>query len=372
LTRCGIFRYRSRNRNAGADLKRFAVVILAFHALVSRADFPAMLLLPALFGDIHVGASRGIRDQAGNPYCTLHALATYLELWFNSRYPTAPKTPALSPAFLAMAYNAEYASGAGGTMEPYLLSAVAKYGVVTSDAWEITPFPKVAASLKTEWAKAHRKLIPKTEVESILEMPYWNPEFSAWYRPSNYFNGRFKFDFKKMKQMFSRRAETFVPEVSSPGSSGVEYRETKPDKREAWETKAKARAGLAEGKYLNADKLYLEILKHLYRPEPVFVSVNPALVKRAFSLQSLLSNPDLVEPGQGRPSYHSMVAVGVCDEAMNIPACEPFESQFKKKGITECLLLQNSWGEDAHQKGYVCLSPAASQRMINSAYLRDL
>lgn len=353
-------------------MKRFLTLWWSFYVATAPAGAPPFGWLPALVTDVLVGETRFLSDQSDKPYCSLYAASTYFELWFNSRYPHAPKSPAISTGFFALAYNAEYASGNTGTADRMLWYSIAQHGILTTDAWEITPFPKGAEHLKNSWRNAHTQLIDERALRSVLSMRFWHPEFKAWYSAAGYLKGRMQFNFEGMKMIESRRAESFLPWTGN-GTGNAAYRIPDAAARDAQLDKLEKAGALVPVETENADKLYAAIRDQLYRSEPVLLSMNPMMSRHRFASYTLLSNPDLVDSGKASASYHAMVAIGVCDGgSTTLPTCAPFTSQFAERGITECLLLQNSWGTEVHERGLACLSPAASQRMINWALLRDI
>jgi hypothetical protein len=85
-------------------------------------------------------------------------------------------------------------------------------------------------------------------------------------------------------------------------------------------------------------------------------SSDPALIGVAYNL----------EVGNGVGGH----AVGHCDKlTTREPLCELFVEEMKTKKVSECLVIQNSWGVGVHAKGYSCLSREALQRMLTTAQI---
>jgi len=352
-------------------MKLCLVVLCAWFTCAARAESPSFFLLPALFGEIHVGSTQVIKDQGQWPYCTLYAAASLLEMWGNAKHPNRKKLPNLSTAFLALGYNGEYSDSGNGTEESVLFYTMKKHGIIPAYAWEDTRFSDTTAYLKNGWNQGHSKLIPTDEVVELLKQKYRDGVSEEGVTGREYFASHIGVDLAQLDVTYSQRTETFS-QADAYSSEPTGYRiNDYVKRREALNSALTAEGFPLNGETAAPDKLYRKISAQLNRSEPVLLSINVHLVEGNFSTFDLITNGDLLKENTSKAGYHSVVAVGICDETKTrIPFCRPFVRQFKDRNVDECLMVQNSWGSDANHRGVFCLSPQAAQRMINSAAIK--
>lgn len=344
-------------------------VLLALVAGSARALDPIGLLLPFMaLGEVHVGNTNFISNQGNYPYCSLYSVANFLEISANSAHPRRRYLKSIEPGYLALAFNLEHAPSLSGTSVEWLLYSVWKHGVVSREAWNLSQFPEGTEYLKNGWMEAHRSLIDAKNLRLVLNSQFHDPDFRVPVTGRDYFQKSVGISLSRLQMYYSTHKEKYI-ESRTPEVDTTPYRFNDEKTRKEHKKKVFEDAGFAvNSPDLEEGKLYEQTKGQLEKGRPVLITLNPSLVNGLFSNYDLVTNGDLYEVNHGYYSSHSLLAVGVCDSKKSrLPICKDFADQFKERKIEECLLLQNSWGPLAHDKGFACLSRNAALRMVVAA-----
>lgn len=352
-----------------------ALVVLVFGGLGTGkavaggpGTFP-YFMAPLLLGEISLPQAGKIYEQDHFGYCGVYALASFLELWGKSQGKSGVE---IDPSYIAFAYNRLASSGNDGSYLLWTVAAVQLYGAVPLGA--LAKVATVAWPI-SDWRDRHTKLIDPQSLDDLLYSKFHHHSQPAEFDPHTYRTQQIEIDFRWFKVYESMHRENFKRKSAavSEGEAPAQYRYgSYTETRQILETWMR-KIGLDTEYYpKKAETLYSLIVKQLYWRRPVLLSINPTLAVKRFSFYDVLGGGDLVEKGEGEDAAHAMTAVAHCDRTASEsrdPLCQTFAKEMESREIKECIVLQNSWGIDANQKGYVCLSKNASLRMLRQAYL---
>jgi hypothetical protein len=332
---------------------------------------PAKLLTPqtraaARSWETSLEPTEEIRDQGDTAYCLLYAMSSFLELWGDTEPGALRRLPSLSPAYLALAYNYEAGNGTLGTVPEWLRAIVEKHGVIPKSAEpadEEVPWPV------TDWQARHRHLIPMDFLKPVLEARYLSDSEPLPFTGKEYLQRNVGTGLASLRFVQSSYSEGETLEDDEP--SEVEYRKGSQALASRHVDSIAREQGVdARVSSVAPDELYKRSKRQLYDGRPVLWSIDVGLTKARFRYYQVVGGGDLVEPGEGIPDYHSVVAVAHCDQwESDDPICARFTRRMASRGIDECIVIQNSWGESANARGYACLSRKALRRLLLDAFL---
>jgi hypothetical protein len=311
-----------------------------------------------------------IKAQGKYPYCTLFAASTYLELWGTSQRAFQNPLPSLDPAYLAVSYNLAVGSGAHGTKPLWLLAVVQEYGII----------PR-SASIETsdnfwplgDWKEAHQSLMPASMANLILMSSFRSPDHGETFSGKAYVENVVRFRLSELVP-FRSVIEDDENEWFDAQTSEEEEVILHPTYRIPY---AKLSVGMKRAlkqnqvpdwTYVEPQRMYHLAVQQLSEDSPVLVSVNARATRKRLRTYDVIS-PEDVETGR-TTGRHTMVAVGHCDKTTTSdPLCERFGETMREERVKECIVLQNSWGENSNSGGYVCVSPIAWNTMIRDTYV---
>lgn len=315
----------------------------------------------SLLGEVSLQPTQNISSQAQYPFCGIFAMSSFLELWGGQRQGVRPVP--VDPAYLAVGYNREVGSGSEGTRMKWLSYIVAKYGAIPQGA-RFAEKVEVATWPLPNWRDNHNKLLEATAADEVLSRKYIHEEMKAPFTGADYLEEEIRVDFRRFRTFWTNHRETYrkSDEVEVPAV----YRQAEKKSREESMDAALKKWGIdASEPEVSPGRLFDLTVAQLEEHHPVLVSLNPDLVLERFGSYRLIGEGDLSPTGKGLYSTHAVVAVGHCDDLKSKdPLCSRFTAAMAKQSIPECLVLQNSWGEHSHEKGYVCISRRAMARMF--------
>lgn len=353
--------------------KTRAFVLFFILCGTARAELPSiqLQLTSLLISDVSVNRTSSIRDQGNYPYCTLHAFVAFLEMWANSR-DRAWTVGHLEPAYLAMAYNKELANGAGTSIE-WLLYSTLRHGAIPTSAWnETIKKAPWARALGNDWQAAHRSLIDSAVLDQILAQEFEDPDTKLKYTGSSFLANWIRIDLKKFRTVSSTYEESIIQTPTDNFGTENYRKDGEVPRWQLRDTLFKEAGMEVDQKSVSPEKLYDWLKIHLYYKEPILVSLNVGIVNGYFGQHRVVSLHELKPVGEGRWGPHTALAVGHCDNwTPKEPLCKPFAQQMKERNVPECIVIQNSWGPSAHDKGYVCVSKLALDRIMSNATVRD-
>jgi hypothetical protein len=102
---------------------------------------------------------------------------------------------------------------------------------------------------------------------------------------------------------------------------------------------------------------------------PVPVSLHTGYTTKHFGKYPIIDATDLVPEGGGRSGTHAIVAVAICGKGRGGSLCKFFEEEMRARGVEEGLVFANSWGTHNNFGGYVLITPAALDRVLEMAIL---
>ncbi len=280
-----------------------------------------VLSFQSLHADVGLGPVP-IKHQGRTPYCGLYSMSSFIELWANS-VPRSEPIPSLEPGFLAVAYNALIGSGRRGTLLNELLSATRQYGIIPRRSWhqENLPFPE--RGVMDGWRWAHRSVIDLDVSYRILDALY---------------------------KVGSDRRSTglaYLEETIGMDLSSAQVEQYSPD-------------------------LYNRIVHRLYSRTPVLVGVDLGAISGNFGSYEAVGVSDVHGDSEHEDEHrlHAMVALAHCNRPDSPRGvCQRFAQEMRDLKIPECLVLQNSWGPEVHNRGLVCLSKKATEEVLTAALL---
>jgi hypothetical protein len=329
------------------------------------------LIAMASVAEIGLPSTSEVVSQGNFPYCQLHALSTFLELWAN-------RTPSkialrIDPAYFALVYNAEVSDGQDGTRTAYLLPLVQKYGALPVGA-------VIESALKLAWPMADWQTSHKT----LMGLDELTPRLSAWYywqdrwiKPRDFFDREIGINFSQFTLVFSKNSESYKPRAAAGSIPVSALRQSKESlNRRLAEVAAEVgwdQSTLAKRVVRNPNAVFTLLAVQLFESYPAMLAINPAMVvTKYFQNYKVIDKVDLLAVGQANDSSHAVVAVAYCEtDQATSPLCKKFAADMAAKGTEECLVVQNSWGAGSNADGYACLSRAAFSRMYQWSYLRD-
>jgi len=332
----------------------------------------ALLVSLASLGDVGLRETRAVNSQAQYPYCGLYAMASFLELWGNRNSTGEERLPSIEPAFLALAYNRIVGAGSGGTRQLWLAYVVSEYGALPSGAHPVHedrllwPTP--------QWQDRHKGLISPELADDALEAGFVHPSVAHSFTGRNYLKDNIDVDFRSFAGFVSSHTEKYKPSPPSTDPPTEIRAKSKSELTASMNVRLKGAGFPWENKEEKPERMYRLIKAQLEKNRPVIVAINPGVVRGHFADYRVIGPNQLLPVGEAVEEAHAMVGVGYCDGKGNrSDACAPFVEPMKANHITECLIVQNSWGDRANAKGYVCLSHDVMERVLQTASIsRDV
>lgn len=315
-----------------------------------------------------------IKNQGRYPYCGLHSMASYLELWNKGPRPSHAY-PALDESFLAMAYNRTVGSGSQGTHPLWLAASTQLYGVIPKGVVSVenNEFPR------PNWEREHLKLMDKDLLRRILRGSY-RDRSGRVYTGQSYGGRVVRMDFRQSITLHSNRSGLNMrgePIFCRPSQDRTEapaalYRHGDLRRTVFTQERLAERVGIdPQFLHVTPRTLYQAIGKQLYKRRPVYLGINVGLTRNGFAGYRLITRSDLVPEGQGNTWMHAVVAVAHCDnQNSRLALCRRFSRYLERKNTKSCIVIQNSWGKEVHQQGYVCLSSDAVMRLTRTAMVQ--
>jgi hypothetical protein len=297
-------------------------------------------------------------------------MSTFLEHWGNAeRGARRLAVPTLDPAYLALAYNYEVGSGGGGTVATWLDYVVDKYGVVPEKS-----YPAAGNTFRwpeRDWTSKHSALVDSKAAAVILEGSFANDNITIDFTGRRFLEDVVQIRLKDFTWFNSSYQEKFAGAAELPDKPPV-FRNVRGESINDTMDRKLAKAGY-DNRQSNRSpgEMYAAIKRQLDTEHPVLLSIIPGLINRPLSQYRVVEAREaLVDVGKGQDGLHSVVAVGYCDHREPVaPICEAFEPELKLRDVEECLVIQNSWGPAAHEKGYFCLAGNAASRVIYRALI---
>lgn len=335
--------------------------------VTATADISLLNILPDTW-EVSLPSAEEIKDQGKYPYCGIYAMSSYLELWAKGGRPSAA-FPSVDPAFVAMGYNRLVANGDAGTNAFFLSVTTQMFGAIPAGSLPSDSSSKVWPL--GDWRESHRAFMKVDALDLILKAKYAHRSASEPFNGNEYLSNYTRINFRSLVHVFSNYQEKLKKD-NDPGN------DMKPQWRDGDFAKAAVTMeALAKKLEMNTQFLqgppsavYKVAVAQLYRRRPVYLGFNVGLTMERFRNYRVIAGRDLVEPGEGKMASHAVVLVAHCDQKeSNDHICKMFAPYMTQRKVTECVVVQNSWGADVHDKGYVCLSPEAFNRMGRSVVI---
>lgn len=353
-------------------LRALIIGAVLFLSVSARASYSVVLALSMQSGtmapgETSLGRTREVLDQGNTYFCGLYAAAAFLELWGNSQLPGSAPRPVLSAAFLGIGYNRLVGSGSNGVSTPWLLASIRRYGIIPRGSARASD----GSFLPADWVKLHDGLIPGDRADELLTARYTSESESSAFTGTSYYDARIGLDVSQLNFYYAPAQETFR---KAPDDDEVyPYRISDAVQRAASMRAELQRLGMATWwTETSADRLYRLVKAQLYAGRPVMVSIRAGIPAGGLRRHAVVGNSDLKEPGTATVGAHAVVAVGHCDKwDTRDDLCRVFAPAMKDKNVDECLVLQNSWGEDVNARGYFCVSRLASRRVLSQAAIQS-
>lgn len=315
--------------------------------------------------EISVPETKAIKDQGKFPYCGLYAMSSFLELWANGSKPTY-STPLVDPAFLGLGYNRLVGAANMGTHPIFLTVSTQLFGAVPIGS----RFSGEQQWPLKGWEKTQMRLIDKEVTDPLLVGTYTNSIYGTTkFTAQQYFKKALYMDFSHMVGFVSNDDEKH--KAGKPSDEVHHLRFKTYGETATVVAQVGQKMGLNTSMYeIKPGVLYTAVRKQLYKRRPVFLSINAGLVTDKFSKYRVIAGTDLVKRDTGHNYMHAVVALAHCDKyTSDDRVCRRFGPYMQKKGIKECVAIQNSWGPEVHDKGYFCLGPKAFVRVAKLGLL---
>jgi len=312
--------------------------------------------------DHSLAPAPAIYDQGDYPYCVAYSVTTLLEHWGKSNHPEQTLPP-LDYSFLAAGHNYEVGGGGEGMHSDHVHYVAAKYGVIPQGSvLEGDPIPNWGPK---NWQNTNLSLVDKTTLERILNGVYRHPSVDKPFTAKEYYRDHIGLDFGDLEYFCSDHIEKYQASPASSAKSPAPLRApTAAAINKVMEMKTSALGWQSGCQRKDPNYLYDRVVGQIDRGFPAGLVIHTRVVATPASKYKLLNSADLEGEGKFFSSRHAVVGVGYCDKwKTENPLCSRFVKEMENDNVRECIVVQNSWGTDSHDAGYLCISRNAFQRV---------